>query len=126
MVLFGASAFFYRKAVKYMVKVGTPVPNGYRVKTLCTHGPFQYFQHPVYTALFGCSLSTPFVLDSACKPPSRLGLIALLLPGLSGLLNLSPSRQQEGASSDGCSMLNPARPHAAGREIERRRLPRLL
>lgn len=68
MLLFGASAFFYRKAVKYMVKVGTPVPNGYRVKTLCTHGPFQYFQHPVYTALFGCSLSTPFVLDSACKP----------------------------------------------------------
>jgi len=71
MLLFGASAYFYRMGVKYMVKIGTPVPNGYQVKTLCTHGPFQYFQHPIYAALLGCSLATPLVLDSACiqSPP---------------------------------------------------------
>ena len=67
-LLFGVSAYFYRISVKYMVKIGTPVPNGYRVTTLCTHGPFQYFQHPIYTALLGCSLSTPLVLDCACTP----------------------------------------------------------
>jgi len=65
MLLFAASAYFYRVSVKYMVKIGTPVPNGYQVKTLCTHGPFQYFQHPIYAALLGCSLATPLVLDSA-------------------------------------------------------------
>ena len=68
--LFGVAAYFYHISVKYMVKVGTPVPNGYQVKTLCTHGPFQYFQHPIYCALFGCSLSTPLVLDSACTTPT--------------------------------------------------------
>ena len=69
--LFGVAAYFYHISVKYMVKVGTPVPNGYQVKTLCTHGPFQYFQHPIYCALFGCSLSTPLVLDSACTTPTQ-------------------------------------------------------
>ena len=68
--LFGVAAYFYHFSVKYMVKIGTPVPNGYQVKTLCTHGPFQYFQHPIYCALFGCSLSTPLVLDSACTTPT--------------------------------------------------------
>lgn len=29
--IFGVSAYFYRVSVKYMVKIGTPVPNGYQV-----------------------------------------------------------------------------------------------
>ena len=39
------------------------------MQTLCTNGPFNYFQHPIYTALLGCSLSTPLVLDSTCENP---------------------------------------------------------
>eukprot|EP00802_Teleaulax_amphioxeia_P017987 Tamp_18161.p1 GENE.Tamp_18161~~Tamp_18161.p1 ORF type:complete len:248 (-),score=52.33 Tamp_18161:598-1269(-) len=74
--IFGVSAYFYRVSVKYMVKIGTPVPNGYQVKTLCTHGPFQYFQHPIYCALFGCSLATPLVLDSAWSFVSPLAFWA--------------------------------------------------
>ena len=49
------------------MKVSAPVPTGYQMQTLCTNGPFNYFQHPIYTALLGCSLSTPLVLDSTCE-----------------------------------------------------------
>lgn len=76
LALFSAAAYFYRASVKYMVKVGTPVPNGYQVKTLCVHGPFVYFQHPIYTALLGCSMSTPLVLDSAWSLVSPLAFWA--------------------------------------------------
>mmetsp|Transcript_33524 Transcript_33524/g.52166 ORF Transcript_33524/g.52166 Transcript_33524/m.52166 type:complete len:225 (+) Transcript_33524:283-957(+) len=65
LALFAASNFLYYSTVKYMVKIGTPVPSGFKVKTLCTHGPFNYLQHPIYTALLGCTLATPFVFDSA-------------------------------------------------------------
>ncbi|EKX35645.1 hypothetical protein GUITHDRAFT_165923 [Guillardia theta CCMP2712] len=61
--LFSISAYLYYSSVKYMVDVGTPVPYGFQVKTLCTNGPFRYFKHPIYTALFGCCLATPLVLD---------------------------------------------------------------
>jgi hypothetical protein len=58
------------RSVAYMVKVGTPVPHGYEVKTLCRHGPFEHFKHPQYTGLFGSAISASVVLDSACEPPS--------------------------------------------------------
>lgn len=65
LAIFGVSAYLYYSSVAYMVKVGTPVPHGYEVKTLCRHGPFEHFKHPQYTGLFGSAISASVVLDSA-------------------------------------------------------------
>jgi hypothetical protein len=56
-------------SVAYMVKVGTPVPHGFEVKTMCRHGPFERFKHPQYTGLLGSAIAAAVVLDSACQPP---------------------------------------------------------
>mmetsp|Transcript_24993 Transcript_24993/g.57460 ORF Transcript_24993/g.57460 Transcript_24993/m.57460 type:complete len:221 (+) Transcript_24993:97-759(+) len=65
LTIFGISGYLYYSSVAYMVKVGTPVPHGYEVKTLCRHGPFEHFKHPQYTGLFGSAVAAALVLDSA-------------------------------------------------------------
>ena len=60
------------RSIKYLVKIGTPVHTGYDVKTLCVHGPFEFFKHPMYCAMMGCSLATVLTNDSLCEGPIPL------------------------------------------------------
>lgn len=69
------------RRIKYLVKIGTPVEHGYDVKTLCIHGPFEFFKHPMYCAMMGCSLATVFTNDSLCEFP-----FVRMYPPLSPLL----------------------------------------
>jgi len=62
--IFMASAYQHYLTIKYLVKIGTPVEHGYDVKTMCIHGPFEFFKHPMYCAMMGCSFSACLTNDS--------------------------------------------------------------
>jgi len=71
--LFVFSAYQHWLTVKYLVKIGTPVISGYDVKTLCIHGPFEFFKHPMYCAMMGISISAALLNDSLwCLVPSAM------------------------------------------------------
>mmetsp|Transcript_40839 Transcript_40839/g.102172 ORF Transcript_40839/g.102172 Transcript_40839/m.102172 type:complete len:228 (-) Transcript_40839:91-774(-) len=71
--LFVFSAYQHYLTIKYLVKIGTPVISGYDVKTLCIHGPFEFFKHPMYCAMMGISVSAALLNDSLwCLVPSAV------------------------------------------------------
>lgn len=74
--LFAVAAYQHYLTIKYLVKIGNPVPHGYEVKTLCTHGPFEFFKHPMYCAMLGCSIATALTNDSVWSlvPSAVFGL----------------------------------------------------